>query len=279
MTDEQGGYPGAPPGWYPDPAGGPGQRWWDGYAWNEAVIAPTAPPAAPPWAEASARLASAGRSGSVATEVSMVAIGRVAMAYRGVSFLLVLLFIRVNATQFRFLGHQVHLAYIAAQHNLPAPTLQTPTFNSATSAILSLNWLLSLGALVISLIWQHRAASAARSLGLPARHSPAWGVGSHFVPIVSLWFPYQAIVDCFEPGDARRGLVLRYWISLIGAEILVPAAVVAAFFNSGLSLVFSVPGALLGLAVLALGPGVVTTIAAGHRALLEGANRQAPVGV
>ena len=36
MTD-QSGYPGAPPGWYPDPAGGPAQRWWDGYAWNEAT--------------------------------------------------------------------------------------------------------------------------------------------------------------------------------------------------------------------------------------------------
>ena len=22
------------PGWYPDPAGGPGERWWDGIAWS-----------------------------------------------------------------------------------------------------------------------------------------------------------------------------------------------------------------------------------------------------
>jgi hypothetical protein len=34
------------PGWYPDPAGGWGQRWWDGARWTEQTTA--APPAAPP---------------------------------------------------------------------------------------------------------------------------------------------------------------------------------------------------------------------------------------
>ena len=49
----QSGYPGAPPGWYPDPAGGPGRRWWDGYAWTEATVLPQlTPPPPPPWANA-----------------------------------------------------------------------------------------------------------------------------------------------------------------------------------------------------------------------------------
>ncbi|MCF6735581.1 phospholipid scramblase-related protein [Blastococcus sp. KM273129] len=35
-----------PPGWYPDPAGGPGTRWWDGQGWSEHVQQPAAPPPA-----------------------------------------------------------------------------------------------------------------------------------------------------------------------------------------------------------------------------------------
>lgn len=29
------------PGWYPDPAGGPGQRWWDGQRWTEHTAVPS----------------------------------------------------------------------------------------------------------------------------------------------------------------------------------------------------------------------------------------------
>jgi uncharacterized protein len=36
-----------PPGWYPDPSGGPAVRWWDGRAWT-ASLAPLAPPASSP---------------------------------------------------------------------------------------------------------------------------------------------------------------------------------------------------------------------------------------
>jgi hypothetical protein len=36
-----------PAGWYPDPAGGDGKRWWDGSAWTHNVQAPEVAPAAP----------------------------------------------------------------------------------------------------------------------------------------------------------------------------------------------------------------------------------------
>jgi uncharacterized protein YxjI len=39
--------PTPPPGWYPDPAGGPGTRWWDGQGWTEHVQQPPAPPRYP----------------------------------------------------------------------------------------------------------------------------------------------------------------------------------------------------------------------------------------
>ena len=268
MSDDQQGYPGAPPGWYADPAGGLGQRWWDGYAWSDAVTQPVqAPPAPPPWAIASTRLASSQTMELVNFELSITPMARITLAYPGLSAVIAVLFARVYASQLRDVGHQFHLSFIAAQNNLPAPTLNFPTFTGPMNTVFSVNGLLALAALIISLVWQHRAASAARALGLPGRLSPAWGVGSWFVPVISLWFPYRALVDCLAPTDPNRSAVLRYWLCAIGASVGNVAIVLASLFSSGAALVLSVPVALLAVGVLAAAPKVVLAIASSHRAL------------
>jgi len=47
MTDDNPTTPAA--GWYPDPAGSPRTRWWDGTRWTENYSAPAAQTAATPW--------------------------------------------------------------------------------------------------------------------------------------------------------------------------------------------------------------------------------------
>ena len=39
--------PQPPPGWYPDPSGGPGQRYWDGTKWTDVNVPPSTPPIGP----------------------------------------------------------------------------------------------------------------------------------------------------------------------------------------------------------------------------------------
>ncbi len=274
------GYPGAPPGWYPDPAGGPGQRWWDGYAWTEAVVLPQHPPAPPwagapppqgpplepaPWAVASQRLDAHTTSARVAGELAMVPVARIMLAVPAVTGLLALLVARLQSSQMLRLGHDFTIAYDDAKQGLPTPQFNNESF-SPWFAILAL---IGIAVWVVILIWQHRAATAARALGFPSDYSPAWGVGCWFVPIVNYWFPYQAVRDCLPAGDPNRARVLQWWLAFAVGGSLGLAAFIAAFFSSGVAIGLSIPAAVLYVAVLATAPGVVTAIAAAHRDALE----------
>ena len=277
---EHNGYPGAPPGWYPDPAGGPGQRWWDGYAWTEATVLPASPPPPPwagapppqgpasqvaPWAVASERLNTFTTSGLVDSEVRMTPVARLAVAMPGVYYLVNLIVQRVNADQLRAFGHQMRIVWDYSQRGQTPPPYHGPNGFSPVSLLVGL---VTLGAVVVACIWQHRAASAARGLGLPSRRSPAWGVGAWFVPVVNLWVPYSAIRDCLPADDPHRQRVLRWWIAWLVAAFGSGAAGICALFSTGTALVLSIPAALACLAVIAWAPGIVSAIAAAHRELV-----------
>ena len=274
MHDDVSGYPGAPPGWYSDPAGGPGQRWWDGYAWTEATVLPSVPPpppsaAQPPSAPPSTTAPYAlppGRSGApalIAGELAIAPVGRFALAFAGIGTLVNLITWVASASQWRLLGHQIHLSMVAAEHNQTAPVLTAP---SSFGAVTSLIGLCTVVAIIVKCIWQFRAATAARALGLPAKHTPGWGVGSRFVPIVNFWMPYQAVRDCLAPTDPNRALVLRWWLLAIGMGIGNSLTIAGLLIATPLGVAFALPTALCALAFLATAPKVVTTIAAVHRA-------------
>ncbi len=89
----------------------------------------------------------------------------------------------------------------------------------------NLSWLL-VGAEVVFVIWQYRAAKFARSLGYPARRSPAWGIVAYLVPIADLFIPAQALSDCLPPQHPGRRLVAKTWSLLLAVSVLQSATIV-----------------------------------------------------
>ena len=274
---EHTGYPGAPPGWYPDPAGGPGQRWWDGYAWSEATVLPEHPPPPPwahaappqgppadvaPWAVATERLHSHQVSSLVQDELGTVPVARFAVVTPAVYFLVNLVVQRANADQLRSFGHQFRVHWDDARAGITPPPYHGGTGVGPVSLLVGL---VTIGAVVVACIWQHKAASAARSLEFPSHRSPGWGVGSWFVPVVWFWMPYGAIRDCLPPDHPHRPRVLHWWIAWLAMFYLSVASGLCAYFSSRLALILSIPAALACLAFAAWAPGIVTAIASAHR--------------
>jgi hypothetical protein len=262
-VSEHSGYPGAPPGWYPDPAGGPGQRWWDGYAWSDATVLPDRPPP-PPWVGAAPPLGAATTNALVGDELGIVPMARFAVVMPAVYYLVNLIMQRVNSDQLLSLGHQFRVIWHDTQNHVTPPPYHGPT---GFSAITLLVGVVALAGVVVACIWQHRAATAARALGIPSRRSPAWGVGAWFVPVVNLWVPYSAVRECLPVDDPHRPRVLHWWIAWLVAVYGALAAGVCALFSSGAALVVSIPTALACVAVIAWAPGIVMAIAAAHRDL------------
>ena len=127
---------------------------------------------------------------------------------------------------------------IASENNQPVPHLDFS--NHANSGLVALGGLLGLAAIGGGGRRLHVAIpgrlSTARALGYAAKHSPGWGVGCWFVPVVALWMPYQALRDCLPPDDPNRKLVRTFWAFFIGQAVFAVAAAAAAFFSTLLSL-------------------------------------------
>lgn len=75
----------------------------------------------------------------------------------------------------------------------------------------------------VFIAWLYRAHRAAQSIA-PGRltNSPAWTIGGWFVPLGSLWMPYQSVRDIWQASgrldDKRPRLVLAWWLLFVVAR-------------------------------------------------------------
>ncbi len=192
----------------------------------------------------------------------MSAVARIAVVLPAICSIVNLVIVRINASRYLAVGNQFRVEWHDAQHNITPPSYSGPAAATPASLLVSLVFIV---AVIFALVWQHRAASAARALGIPSDHSPGWGVGSWFVPIVNLWIPYQAVRNCLPPGDPHRPRVLHWWIAWLVTVFVGGAFGVTALFSTGAALALAIPVALADLAIIAWAPGIVAAIGASHR--------------
>jgi hypothetical protein len=199
-------------------------------------------------------------------ELQISPLARFAIAFPALVTLVDVITWVANASQWRNFGHQFNVALNAAQNHQTVPTPTPPDSFDGLSTIVGL---LAIAAIVVECVWQFRAASAARAMGLPAKRSPGWGVGFWFIPVVNLWMPYQAIRDCLAYDDPNRALVLRYWLLYVGMGTGTAGTIIGLMASTPVGVAFALAAGLCALGVLSTAPRVVRSIAVAHRAAVN----------
>jgi hypothetical protein len=82
---------------------------------------------------------------------------------------------------------------------------------STSSSLGRLSFFVGLAVGILFLVWFYRAASTGWSSGLPARRSPMLSTLAFIIPIVNLWWPYQAALDMVPADEPHRGIIRWWW--------------------------------------------------------------------
>jgi Domain of unknown function (DUF4328) len=118
---------------------------------------------------------------------------------------------------------------------------------------------------VVFLVWQYRAADAARRIGIPGHHRPGWGVAFWFIPIANLWCPYQALRDCLPPGHRARRTAAWCWFGYVAAGCAAVAVFVVAPYHRPVAVAVVVVEGLLLASVAANGARLIRAVSRAHR--------------
>lgn len=242
MTDT----PTTPPaGWYPAPDGSAATWWWDGVQW----IQPQQELSPQPQQELSPDPAATGAIAKLATAVQVLLIvsGALSVVTIGVELF------GIAATT-EFLSGRTSSVDMLDAYDL-------------ISRVVAIVWtLVFIAAGVLWVIWQYRVA---KQVVGHVRRSPGWHAGSWFIPVVSLWFPYQNISDLWRAiGRTRPSWLIVWWVLWI-ANSAVSQISARTFFGAvdleqyRTAMYLSVVGELLSVAAVPLAWLVVRGITQG----------------
>jgi hypothetical protein len=232
-----------PAGWYPDPeAGGARWRWWDGAQW-----------AAPettyrwPWEDPSAEFERAVkyarwfRWAMVASAFALATVlGGIAIVFRD----------------------GVHLFSTDTQ-GATAPSSQWQQLQLVSYPLNGLG----LAFTAMFVLWCTQVGKVAELGRWPTRRNRVLGAFSILIPVVNLWWPYQAIRDAYPPGATHTKL-LRWWICYLTLPLLSSLGVlVSVISGSGVALAASFAVTVtLQIIVVTLGWSMTRDVEAAQRA-------------
>ena len=240
-----------PPGWYVDPAGSSGWRFFDGETWTEQVQQEVKNLALPQLRN---------NVGPLAIRLHKYLLPGTAVLV-GVNFIL-----RYLSQELFHTAHAIVEWIRAGDANAPVPSLTT-SGSGFEGVIVNLAGLASIGTFVMLLIWQYRSATEAEALGYPMKISRRLGIWSWFIPVANYYLPYKALSDLLPPDDEHRKIA---WVlcGVTGGKLIATLSLAAAILSGSSSwwTLWFIVGFSTSVAVLLLRRQLILAIEANHEA-------------
>ena len=220
------------PGWYADPWRPGRRRWWDGSQWTDhtydpdvpaafdagaapgsPALPPPAAPAPPSWQQWQPVAAWQPFDPAALARVEIAAERRMAVWAKR-AFVTFALTSIVSGVVSAFTFHD-YADYIRQVSDSGTTSAHPPAAQLWTQPL----GILGIVAVVLVMVWSHRAMVVARNLRYPAQRSIGWSVAGWIVPLINFWFPYATMRDLLPPGHPARAMVPRWFACYLTAGL------------------------------------------------------------
>jgi hypothetical protein len=208
-----------PAAWYPDPAGSPGLRYWDGTAWTSHTAYTEGP------AAAAATVANEDPARLLASEQNLARSLRVLLLFAGPALVVQIVAGALFARDFAPFYRQI------LENPNGQVTIDLPN-SMGLSLVSNLASMVFLATGFVFIIWLGTASKLARAKGMELRRTPWVGAWSFVIPIVNYWWPYRATKDLFAADAPELGLVRRWWTLWVATKVLQMATGWCALFGA-----------------------------------------------
>ncbi len=234
----------APAAWHRDPWGLAAMRWWDGAQWTGYVSGPPPTRGGPP---------------DLVGERALARWLRPALVFGGIAQAVNMI---TSVDQAQWVVD--HWSALTRKGGGEIPAMPRTT----ASSLGQLSGIVALSVAILFMLWFYRAASTGWSSGLPARRGPMIATFAFIIPVINLWWPYQAALDMVPADDPNRGVIRRWWVLWLGAMLcgllVYPAA---AIFTETAARVVAGVGAVAMLVAASAARAVVEYVTATHEQL------------